>query len=117
MNPIKKLKQMWKNRGNEIYIDELESDGVFNVYRFTKSPEMVIYMNVPRNLATIVIETDEKDDKGEPVFLSSERMEDWDRLNKKAKHWSEALRSIEMMYRNVIEDMAMQNAEDDEDWD
>ena len=118
MNPIKKIIKAFKERDNEIHLhlDEFESNEVFNVFRFKNHPEMTLFLNVPENLATLTVELDEKDADGEPIFLSSERFEDWEELKKHAPYWPHTLRSLEMMYRHAYQDADLTDSDEEEDW-
>lgn len=105
MKFIKRLIQAYRDRNSEFYIDMTESDGVFNVYKFTNYPEIAVFMNVPENLATITVELDEKDADGNTLFLSSERLEDWEELDEYVPYWPQTLRTLETMYRHKVQDM------------
>lgn len=106
MNPFKNLRKRmaeaaskFQNEDQKIVLLEDQSDGIFNVYTYTDSPEISIFMNVPDNRATMSIEL------GEGEFLSSERLEDWDKLFQTAPYWTVTLRQIETLYRNTVEEL------------
>ena len=106
MNPFKNLRKSmaeaaskFRNEDQQIVLLEDQSDGIFNVYTFTESPEISIFMNVPDNRAPMTVEL------GKENFLSSERIEDWNELFQIAPYWTVTLRQIETLYRNTVQDL------------
>lgn len=105
-----------------IYIDEAESNGIHNVYRFLEDDSVTIFYSVPDNLATLTLELepDSADEAGE--YLSSENFEDWEALTEIIPSWPIILRRIETLYRHQIEQMEIDqkmhwDSDDEDDWD
>lgn len=90
-----------------ILLDEKESNGIHNVYRFLGDDSVTIFYSVPDNLATLTLELepDTEDQVGE--YLSSENFEDWDELTEIIPTWPIILRRIETLYRHQIEEMTI----------
>lgn len=95
-----------------LLVDAEESDGVFNVYHVQDYPDMTIFINVPKNLATLTVELEPDTEERDGTYLSSERMEDWAELEKRYPYWAKTLRTIELMYRNEMERLTMEGEEE-----
>lgn len=88
-----------------IYLDEEESNGIHNVYRFLEDDTVTIFYSVPDNLATLTLEIEEDSILEDGLFLSSENFEDWEELTEIIPSWTTVLRRIETLYRHTIEEM------------
>lgn len=90
-----------------IYLDEEESNGIHNVYRFREDDSVTIFYSVPDNLATLTLELepDSEDEAGD--YLSSENFEDWEDLTEIIPGWPIILRRIETLYRHAVEEMTI----------
>jgi hypothetical protein len=88
-----------------IYLDEEESNGIHNVYRFHEDDTVTIFYSVPDNLATLTLEMEPDSILEDGLFLSSENFEDWEELTEIIPAWTVVLRRIETLYRHTIEEM------------
>ena len=88
-----------------IYLDEEESNGVHNVYRFAEDDTVTIFYSVPDNLATLTVEMEPDSILEDGLFLSSENFEDWEELTEIIPGWLLILRRVETLYRHAIEQM------------
>lgn len=86
-----------------IYLDEEESNGIHNVYRFLEDDTVTIFYSVPDNLATLTVEMEEDTEDEAGLFLSSESFEDWEDLTEFLPAWPIILRRIETLYRQTVE--------------
>lgn len=90
-----------------IYLDEEESNGIHNIYRFLEDDVVTIFYSVPDNLATLTIEMEEDSEDEAGIFLSSESFEDWEALTEILPAWPIILRRIETLYRHAVEEMTI----------
>lgn len=90
-----------------IYLDEEESNGIHNVYRFLEDDTVTIFYSVPDNLATLTVEVEEDSLLKDGLFLSSESFEDWEELTELIPAWPIILRRIETLYRQTVEQMTI----------
>lgn len=105
-----------------IYLDEEESNGIHNVYRFLEDDAVTIFYSVPDNLATLTVEMEEDSMLEDGLFLSSENFEDWEELTEIIPGWLLILRRVETLYRHAIEQMEIDqkmhwDSDDEDDWD
>lgn len=105
-----------------IYLDEEESNGIHNVYRFLEDDTVTIFYSVPDNLATLTVEVEEDSLLKDGLFLSSESFEDWEELTELIPAWPIILRRIETLYRQTVEQMTINqkmhwDSDDEEDYD
>lgn len=90
-----------------IYLDEEESNGIHNVYRFHEDDSFTIFYSVPDNLATLTLEMEPDSMLEDGLFLSSENFEDWEELTEIIPGWPIILRRIETLYRHAVEEMTI----------
>lgn len=90
-----------------IILDEEESNGVHNVYRFAEDDTVTIFYSVPDNLATLTVEVEPDSIMDDGLFLSSENFEDWEDLTDLIPAWPIILRRIETLYRHAVEEMTI----------
>lgn len=90
-----------------IFLDEDESNGIHNVYRFAEDDTVTIFYSVPDNLATLTVEVEPDSIMDDGLFLSSENFEDWDELTEIIPAWPIILRRIETLYRHAVEEMTI----------
>lgn len=105
-----------------VILDEDESNGVHNVYRFAEDDTVTIFYSVPDNLATLTIEVEPDSIMDDGIFLSSENFEDWEELSEIVPAWLLILRRIETLYRHAVEELTIDQRthwdSDEEDyWD
>lgn len=105
-----------------IYLDEEESNGIHNVYRFLEDDAVTIFYSVPDNLATLTVEMEEDSMLEDGLFLSSENFEDWEELTEIIPGWLLILRRVETLYRHAIEQMEIDqkmhwDSDDDDSYD
>lgn len=90
-----------------VILDEDESNGVHNVYRFAEDDTVTIFYSVPDNLATLTIEVEPDSIMDDGLFLSSENFEDWEDLTDIIPAWPIILRRIETLYRHAVEELTI----------
>lgn len=90
-----------------IILDEDESNGVHNVYRFAEDDTVTIFYSVPDNLATLTVEMEPDSILEDGLFLSSENFEDWEELTDILPAWPIILRRIETLYRHAVEELTI----------
>lgn len=90
-----------------IYLDEDESNGIHNVYRFAEYDTVTIFYSVPDNLATLTVEEEPDSIMEDGRFLSSESFEDWEELTEIIPGWPIILRRIETLYRHAVEELTI----------